>query len=567
MDFISSLISNSRTPEDLQKTVEQITKGEIQEVNLCNCDLTDENVAELCKALLTNNTVKEMRLAGNKITAEGAKAIADVLATNATITALDLNLNSIEDAGAASLAHALRDNDTLTSLTLYDNGISMIGDNHLLYAMAQNTTLRFLDLQYEEGFSDTEIQNKIKGFVQRNSELPSSPKKQLLDFRHTFQSITDQEESDKPKPELEEQAERDYQRWLQQTWRQGRYGGKTAAFATFSEEVKAGALNWFLQQESEKQQYGEVAFVPKQRTGKVFFFASLPDWKKISILQKYSPRVLPPWRAGKKGGKVAAFASLSPSEKAVALNSLHIDGAPIFTATRATGKVAFFATLPDDQKVEALEYVQRLLVTSPRTIEQLVRPPTPTPPITPALSPVDQGTGPEKTDKALQSPRSTANKVPPPLSLTSAKANDAKNKPTSGACSTPVSPTQTGLPDRYGYVQPYGPIPTYMPPFRTFALPSPQVAQASSIPATYVVNRTDNRIYGLPNTPRVYSQPLQRPPAPPVQTYVPQYQYQPYTVQPVPNYNYSPQWTAGWMTPTVPIAIYGANNGNAVRFY
>jgi hypothetical protein len=93
------------------------------ELNLSEQGIIDQDVAELCQALITNKTLRVLNLAKNKISNRGAGVIATMLEKNWFLQELDLSQNSIKNLGAYKFREVFVFNITLQSLKLEQNPI------------------------------------------------------------------------------------------------------------------------------------------------------------------------------------------------------------------------------------------------------------------------------------------------------------------------------------------------------------------------------------------------------------------------------------------------------------
>ena len=92
-------------------------------LSLINCNINNEKVSFLARALRTNNTLISLQLTANKIGDKGAIAIAECLHV-CSIQSIDLSLNQISDKGASALlSKTLKKSITLF---LFGNNISSI---------------------------------------------------------------------------------------------------------------------------------------------------------------------------------------------------------------------------------------------------------------------------------------------------------------------------------------------------------------------------------------------------------------------------------------------------------
>jgi Ran GTPase-activating protein (RanGAP) involved in mRNA processing and transport len=109
-------------------------------LELAACDITDEVIHIIMKALHVNSSLESLDLSENLIGDDGAKSIAEALKVNYSIGELSLLCNVIEDDGAYEISSALDVNKSLRILNMNENplssdGVSSIvdsfGDSHL----------------------------------------------------------------------------------------------------------------------------------------------------------------------------------------------------------------------------------------------------------------------------------------------------------------------------------------------------------------------------------------------------------------------------------------------------
>jgi len=133
--------------------------------------LTDDNVRQLCEALIRNKVVTEVWLPSNRITDEGAAHIAHMLKFNKSIKELFLGQNEIGPKGAAALAGALaRGNSTLVALGLGDNRIGVEGAGAFAAALRHNHSLHTLDVKN----NGIPRRSSIRGLLQKMLEFNAS---------------------------------------------------------------------------------------------------------------------------------------------------------------------------------------------------------------------------------------------------------------------------------------------------------------------------------------------------------------------------------------------------------
>lgn len=94
-------------------------------LDLCNCHLTDKDLALLCGNLkVYSNHLEELLLAGNIITGNGAAELCQYLSSRTCkLVVLDVSWNSVSEAGGIEFSNAMTVNKSLTRLNIASNGL------------------------------------------------------------------------------------------------------------------------------------------------------------------------------------------------------------------------------------------------------------------------------------------------------------------------------------------------------------------------------------------------------------------------------------------------------------
>lgn len=127
-------------------------------LDLSGCDITDDDIPELCEFLLKNPNIKSLLLTDNKISDKGVI----LLSQNSTIVTLSLGLNQIGNEGTKALSQ----NPNIVSLCLYGNKI----DNEGARWLTKNPILTYIDVSENKGIGkelETTINSRIKDTLAR----------------------------------------------------------------------------------------------------------------------------------------------------------------------------------------------------------------------------------------------------------------------------------------------------------------------------------------------------------------------------------------------------------------
>lgn len=136
---------SSSTNEAYQSSVAAMLRSNVTltKLNLCECNLSSENVEELAGALEENNTLLEL----------------DISRTECSVTTI------------TKLAEALNLNKTLKKLVLRECGISDKELKILSKALKHNISLRSLNLLYNGNIRKAHIENTMTKYIKKNSTL------------------------------------------------------------------------------------------------------------------------------------------------------------------------------------------------------------------------------------------------------------------------------------------------------------------------------------------------------------------------------------------------------------
>jgi hypothetical protein len=175
------------------------------ELDLSQQRITDKDVAELCEALIGNQTLRVLNLAKNKIGDKGAGAIATMLEQNWFLRELDLSENSIKKFGAYKLREAFDLNITLQSLKLEGNPIK--GKLKVVEPMCtsifSDARCFFRDIFF--GLSRNKDPQRVKAYAQKELLWQAIYKNNLAvvdrcirDFVEDINAVIDEEHGGRP---------------------------------------------------------------------------------------------------------------------------------------------------------------------------------------------------------------------------------------------------------------------------------------------------------------------------------------------------------------------------------
>ena len=118
----------------------------ITEVNLCNCQVTNEGIKLFVQAVQVSTTLHSLEISNNVISDDGVLSISDFFKINNNVCKLNLSGNEIRDEGTKKLSEAIKVNTTLQDLNLSKNKITDKGANELSKAIEMNKTLQELNI-------------------------------------------------------------------------------------------------------------------------------------------------------------------------------------------------------------------------------------------------------------------------------------------------------------------------------------------------------------------------------------------------------------------------------------
>ena len=128
------------------KTLEQLVLSHVT-------DITDEDITHLSTMLSSNTTLKELELYNCNITDDGVRYICEGLTKNQTLTTLDIGHNpQITSVSTSTIADLIQTTTSLTTLYLYDTSLNNDDIKTICTSLNKNTTIRklYLSRQHEE---------------------------------------------------------------------------------------------------------------------------------------------------------------------------------------------------------------------------------------------------------------------------------------------------------------------------------------------------------------------------------------------------------------------------------
>ena len=91
----------------------------LKEVDLYNCNITDNGVRYICEGLTKNQTLTKLNIGGNhQITSVSTNTIADLIQTTTSLTRLDLDYTSLNNDDIKTICTSLKKNTTIRKLYL-----------------------------------------------------------------------------------------------------------------------------------------------------------------------------------------------------------------------------------------------------------------------------------------------------------------------------------------------------------------------------------------------------------------------------------------------------------------
>ena len=118
-------------------------------VSLPNCDLTDDDVAELSTGLKANRDklpLQSLQLSFNQITSKGVEHVVNAIWGSTSLKELLIDNNEISDRGAQQLATVLPFVENLEQIDVGFNGMKSVGMKLFMTAVAETKRLKTLSL-------------------------------------------------------------------------------------------------------------------------------------------------------------------------------------------------------------------------------------------------------------------------------------------------------------------------------------------------------------------------------------------------------------------------------------
>ncbi|KAL7561230.1 hypothetical protein ACA910_004151 [Epithemia clementina (nom. ined.)] len=118
-------------------------------ISLPNCDLTDDDVAELSASLKASRDklpLQSLQLSFNQITSKGVEHVVNAVWGSGTLKELLIDNNEIADRGAQQLATVLPFVESLEQIDVGFNGIKSVGMKLFMAAVAESKKLKTLSL-------------------------------------------------------------------------------------------------------------------------------------------------------------------------------------------------------------------------------------------------------------------------------------------------------------------------------------------------------------------------------------------------------------------------------------
>ena len=126
----------------------------LEELRLYNVtDITDEDITHLSTMLSSNTTLKELELSNCNITDNGVQYICEGLTKNQTFTMLNISDNhQITSVSTSTIADLIQTTSSLTELRLYNTSLNNDDIKTICTSLNKNTTIRnlYLSRQHEE---------------------------------------------------------------------------------------------------------------------------------------------------------------------------------------------------------------------------------------------------------------------------------------------------------------------------------------------------------------------------------------------------------------------------------
>ena len=118
----------------------------ITEISLCGCQVSNEGIKILVRAVEISTTLQKLEISYNTISDDGILSISNFLKTNHTLCKLNVSGNDLRDKGIMKFSEAICVNTTLKDLNMSRNRITDEGANELSKAIEVNKTLQELNV-------------------------------------------------------------------------------------------------------------------------------------------------------------------------------------------------------------------------------------------------------------------------------------------------------------------------------------------------------------------------------------------------------------------------------------
>ena len=118
----------------------------ITEIRLCGCQVSNEGIQILVRAVEISTTLQKLEISNNTISDDGILSISNFLKTNHTLCKLNVSGNDLRDKGIMKFSEAICVNTTLKDLNMSRNRITDEGANELSKAIEVNKTLQKLNV-------------------------------------------------------------------------------------------------------------------------------------------------------------------------------------------------------------------------------------------------------------------------------------------------------------------------------------------------------------------------------------------------------------------------------------
>ena len=160
VSILSEILKTNKTIKILQLSSSPLTGG-IKQVSdslfnnntleqlvlSCVTNITDEDITHLSTMLSSNTTLKELDLINCNITDNGVRYICEGLTKNQTLTTLSISRNrQITSVSTSTIADLIQTTTSLTELRLYNTSLNNDDIKTICTSLNKNTTIRKLYL-------------------------------------------------------------------------------------------------------------------------------------------------------------------------------------------------------------------------------------------------------------------------------------------------------------------------------------------------------------------------------------------------------------------------------------